>query len=197
MFETLLGILGSAAGGSLIGMVGTAIKGFQEYKDRQAQRQHDLEIRRLDQEDMRLEADLAIKQTEAEFAGKANLANIEGAIALDVAAAELQEKSYDNDKSTYSKQVMGKLSGFIGNLMRGLLVFVDVTRGLMRPGITVYLMVIESIICYQLYQLLLEFDVLPAEEAMKLFIVVVNSVVFLTATAVTWWFGSRPNQQRT
>ena len=196
MFETILGVLGSAAGGSFIGMIGTAIKGFQEYKDRQTERRHELEMRRLDQEDMRLEAELAIKQTEAEYAGKAHLATVEGAIALDIAAAELQGKSYDNDQATYSKGVVNTLTGYFGNLMRALLVFVDVARGLMRPGITVYLIVIESLICYQLYQLLLKFNAPPAEETMKLFIVVVNSVVFLTATAVTWWFGSRPNQQR-
>jgi hypothetical protein len=197
MFETILSVLGSAAGGSFIGMIGTAIKGFQEYKDRQAERRHELEMRRLDQSDMRLEAELAIKQTEVEFTGKAHLADIEGAVARDVAAAELQGKSYDNDKAEYSKGVLNKLSGIFGNMMRSLLVFVDVARGMMRPSITVYLIIIESLICYQLYQLLLKFNAPPAEETMKLFIVVVNSVVFLTATAVTWWFGSRPNQQRT
>ncbi len=194
MLETILGILGSAAGGGFIGLIGTAIKGFQEYKDRQAQRQHELDMRRIDQEDMRIEADLAIQQTEAEFAGKANLANIEGAIARDVAASELQATSYENDKATYSTGATGTLTGSISNLIRGLLVLVDVVRGMMRPGITIYLIVIESLICYQLYQLLLKFEVLPADEALKLFIVVVNSVVFLTSTAVTWWFGSRPNR---
>jgi hypothetical protein len=80
--------------------------------------------------------------------------------------------------------------------MRGLLVLVDVTRGMMRPGITIYLLVVESAICYYLYQLVLKFNLLPAEQALPLFITVVDSLVFLTATAVTWWFGSRPNQQR-
>lgn len=196
MLSTILGLFSSAAGGSLVGLIGTAIKGFQEYKDRQAQRLHNIEMRRLDQADMRLEADLAIKQTEAQFAGQATLKNIEAAIAQDVAAAQLQGKSYDNDKATYSTGAVAKLSGFIGNLMRGLLVLVDVTRGMMRPGITIYLLVVESAICYYLYQLVLQFNLLPAEQALPLFITVVDSLVFLTATAVTWWFGSRPNQQR-
>jgi hypothetical protein len=67
---------------------------------------------------------------------------------------------------------------------------------MMRPGITIYLLVVESAICYYLYQLVLKFNLLPAEQALPLFITVVDSLVFLTATAVTWWFGSRPNQQR-
>jgi len=195
MLETILGIFGSAAGGSLFGLIGTAIKGFQEYKDRQAQRTHDLEMRRLDQADMRLEADLAIKQTEADFAGQAALKNIEAAVARDVAADALQGKSYDNDKATYSQGAAAKLTGFIGNLMRGLLVLVDVARGLMRPGITVYLLVVESTICYYLYQLVIQFDLLPPEQALPLFITIVDTLSFLTATTVTWWFGSRPNQQ--
>lgn len=196
MLETILGILGSAAGGGFIGLIGTTLKGYQEYKDRQAQRQHEREMRVLDQEDMRLENELAIMQTEAEFSGKVALANIEGAIARDVAAAELQGKSYDNDNATYSKGVTAHLTGFFGVLMRAMLVMVDVARGLMRPGITVYLLVIESLICWMLYKLLLKFDMLQVEHALPLFNTVIYSIVFLTATAVTWWFGSRPNQQR-
>lgn len=196
MLSTILGFFGSAVGGSLVGLIGTAIKGFQEYKDRQAQRLHDIEMRRLDQADMRLEADLAIRQTEAQFAGQATLKNIEAAIAQDVSTARLHGKAYDNDKATYSPGAIAKLSGFLGNLMSGLLVLVDVTRGMMRPGITIYLLVVESIVCYYLYQLVLQFNLLPPEQALPLFITVVDSIVFLTATAVTWWFGSRPNRQR-
>ena len=87
-------------------------------------------------------------------------------------------------------------SGFIGNLVRGLLVLVDVARGMMRPGITMYLLIVESAICYYLYQLVIKFEVLTPEQALPLFISVIDTLSFLTATAVTWWFGSRPNQQR-
>lgn len=196
MLDTFLSIFGSAAGGGFLGLIGTAFKGWQEFKDRQAQREHEQKMRVLDQDEMRLENELAIKATEAEYNGKIDLKNIEQVISEDLNATELRRESYKHDQATYSKGALNKLSGFFGDLFLGLLVLVDVFRGIMRPGITTYLLIIESYIAWYLYQLVIKLDLMSSTQAVDLLTQVVMSIVFLTSTAITWWFGSRPNQQR-
>lgn len=166
MFE----LITSAVSGGLVGLIGTTIKQWQERKERESDRAHDLAMRKLDQEDMRLEAKLALEQTEAEFAGKERLA------------------SYDNDRATYIQGI--PKSGFI----QALLTLVDVIRGLMRPTITGYLLIIESIIMFKLYVMMDGVEGMTTSSVATLFGQIVQSIIFLTSTAITWWFGSRPNQ---
>jgi Flp pilus assembly protein TadB len=194
MLDTVLNIIGSAAGGSLIGLIGTFIKGRDERKERDAQRAHDLALRDLDREEMQLEAELAMKRTEAEIAGKLKTLDMEGQISRDIEASKLQAVSYESDQASYSKGATKMLRGFFGGLAAFMLVCVDVFRGVMRPGITSYLLVIESLIAWQLYLLLNSFTALDSAEALILFTTIINSIVFLTSTSVTWWFGSRPNR---
>ena len=196
MFETILGIFGSAAGGGLLGLIGTAFKGWQEIKDRQNERLHLERMREQDLAEIQLEHDLAIKQTETEFEGMATLKNIEREISHDISAAKNLSDSYKHDKATYSQIALKKLSGFYAGFAGFFLVLVDVLRGVMRPGITAYLLIIESYIAWYLYQLVLSLNLITGDNAMELLTQVVLSIVFLTSTSITWWFGSRPNQQR-
>ena len=194
MIETLFAVLSSAAGGGILGLAGTAFKTWQERKDRESQRDHDLKMRELDQADMRLEAELLLKQTATETQGQLALAQTEADAERDVAAAHLQAASYKQDKATYSK--VDKLSGWWGAFWQGMLALVDMVRGFMRPAITLYLLVICSVIAWELYDLVEAMETLLPTQAWPLFQQVVNAIIFLCTTSVTWWFGSRPNQQR-
>ncbi len=193
MFETLMTFVGSATGGVIFGTIGNAIKTWQETKDRENQRKHDLELRKLDREEMELESRLNIRETTNEYQAKANFAKTEGAIATDIADREVHKAALKNDKATYSAGVTKNLNGFFSGLVALMLVFVDMIRGLIRPTITVYLIILESVIAWHLYQLLEQMNALPVEYAGPVFVQVISSIVFLTATAVTFWFGSRPS----
>jgi hypothetical protein len=63
---------------------------------------------------------------------------------------------------------------------------------LMRPAITLYLLVATSYIGWRL----LKGTPIPYIDMKLLSKEVVTTVVYLTATSVTWWFGDRPPQQR-
>ena len=194
MFETLFDVLGSAAGGGLLGLIGTGFKSWQERKENDAQREHSLQLRKLDQEDMRLEAELALKQTEIAISGQVQIVDKEAQAAQDVAATQLQAVSYTQDKASYAR--IDHLKGWWGTFWQGLLAFVDVIRGVMRPGITLYLLALCSIMAWELYTLVNTAGLLNANQVWPLYQQLVNTMVFLTTTAVTWWFGSRPNQTR-
>lgn len=177
MIELIAGLLSSATGGGLFGILGSWLKGREEHRKLELQFQHEQEMRRLTQEELRLEAELAIQQTEAEYAGKRAVAETEADAAKDVAASELMAASYTHDRATYGGG------------------FVDAIRGAMRPLITTYLLIVVSIIAYKLFGIEGMFAGAP-EEARDLLTQVVNDVVFLAVTATTWWFGTRPNSQR-
>ena len=98
------------------------------------------------------------------------------------AGAEIRAASYHNDRATYwSKEA----TGWVGAIMA----LVDAFRGFMRPAITLYLLVITSSIAYYLHEIVTNAPVATAPE--QIYSQVIMSVLFLTETAVTWWFGSR------
>lgn len=197
MLETLLGLFTSAAGGGLIGLVGTALKQWQERKEREADRAHQIAMRQVDLAEMEKEAQLRLRQTETEIAGRREVANIEAQAARDVAAAATQQASFAHDKATYTGgAVMRLLRGFWGGLAAFMLVLVDVARGMIRPATTVYLLGALSLIAWQLHTLVQALGGLTPEMAWPLYTRVVDAIVFMGMTALTWWYGASPNRGR-
>jgi hypothetical protein len=74
--------------------------------------------------------------------------------------------------------------------------WVDALRGMMRPAITVYLMVVATILTLRIGALVGGLESLNPKALFALYQDVIQQIVFLTATAVTWWFGSRPSSRR-
>lgn len=196
MFSTLLAIFGSAGGGVISGILGTAFKDYMTARENEKKRIHDRAMRKIDQEDMRLDAELRLAQTEKEIDGKTAIANIEGEAAKDIADADLQGKSYEHDKATYSEGWQDSLKGAWGGIVGTLMALVDFFRGMMRPGIAIYLLVVETLLAKALLDVVKAADLLTGDVALELLRIIILSVVFLTATAVTWWYGSRPNRSR-
>ena len=167
----IIALLGSGGLGGILGIVGNIIKGRGELKARKMEFAQELSIRKLDMDEFRLEAELKNQQISLENDGHLALANVEADRARDVMDGELRKASYDADSANYGGG------------------FVDVIRGLMRPFITVYMMALMSYIGYQVYSV--TGSVEPVK-ALELYETIINSVVFLTTTCVTWYFGARP-----
>lgn len=176
MLDAVLNLFGGGVLGGLIGLAGAWLKAREERAKMELEQQHQKDMRQLDLQEMQAEADLKLRQTETEFAGKQAIAETEAEAAMDVAASQALTASYKHDKATYGIR------------------FVDAIRGLMRPVITIYLLGILSLIAWQLYgiEAIASID---AQTAWKLFSDVVRDATFLAVTAVTWWFGSRPNSR--
>lgn len=171
--------IGSAASGGLLGLFGNGIKLWADSKAEAAKRAFELAMRQADREEMQLEYDLQLKQTEATVAGQIAVANqqkqtTELQVEGDIQQSEmvLISNSYQHDRAQYGGG------------------FVDSIRGLMRPTLTLYFAVLMSFIAYQL--MVLTKGIVPEAEAYDLLKMVINACIFLTTTAVTWWFGSRP-----
>jgi len=172
--EALLSILTSTGAGGIIGVVGSWLTKREERKNIQLQLERDVKLAEIRKDEAKIEADhelaLADKQIER--------AQVEGSVAIDQAKIE----AFTDDLKEQSKNYGIKV--------------VDGIRGLMRPLITIYLLVIATLLTLKINQLVGGLDSLEMSELKGIYDNVINQMLFLTATAVTWWFGSRPSSQR-
>lgn len=166
MLAALTALLSSSGLGALVGLAGSYLTKNEERKAQKDRFAHDEKMAELATEEARFEAEAKLKIVEAE-----------GAIAADVAAYNAFEKSQDEVNKTYGGKV-------------------DQVRGLMRPAITAYLLALSTLASLQIYRLMGGFEALSESELTSIFSTVIDQILFLTTTAVTWWFGSRPSQSR-
>ena len=195
---TLLGtLLTSILSGGATGLLGVL---FQRYFDMKSKAQ-DLEMIKLNHshavELSRLEIERGIKMAEAKLAEVAE--DVRGRIAVAVeeregreavAASETQAASYAADRATFlTDTVLKTKHKWLTYAMGG----VDLIRGLTRPALTAYLVVIAHLMYMDLYILLAERgQALTGTEMQALVLQVITTMLYLATTAVVWWFGSRP-----
>lgn len=74
--------------------------------------------------------------------------------------------------------------------------WVDAIRGLMRPAITVYLLILATFVTWQVGKFTGGLEAIDQTVMSELYTDTIGQIFFLVTTAVTWWFGSRPAGQR-
>ncbi|WP_216825136.1 hypothetical protein [Agarilytica rhodophyticola] len=174
MVTELISLFTSTGAGGLIGMVGSWLTKREERKNLQLKYQHEVAMANIRKEEMQAEA-----AHELAMADKAmERAQVEG----DIAIGEAELTAFNT-----SLKQQGVSTG---------VKFVDALRGAMRPLITIYLLIIASYITYKINTLVGGFDSLEQGDLLNTYKDIIQQVLFLTATAVTWWFGSRPSTQR-
>jgi len=180
--------------GGLTGLLGNIVTGVMNYKTMKIKNEHEQKMVELETSAMKEEAKMQIAVTKAE---------IEGAVELADAQAYM-ESLRAGQKPMFSEKwidklfsVEGKFGRFfalpVGVLLAMAFGFVDWLRGFMRPAITVYLIGMTTVITYMAWNILQKFgmeSITPAE-AVVIFTQVIDIVIYLTVSCVTWWFGDR------
>ncbi len=169
MIEALLG----AAGGGVTGLIGTGIHAWLRYGEAKRAQAHALAMREMDLKEMEREAELAMRQVEAEATVRLHEAQQERLAAQDTADAQMRIASYQQDQARYGGGV------------------VDVIRGLMRPGITACLLSMSIAIGWALWRLMGGLESLPGDVLLEILQTLIDALIYLTTTAVVWWFGGR------
>jgi hypothetical protein len=174
MIDAIVGLFSSSGLGAIVGAVGSWLNKREERANLKLQFEHEQAMTELSIREVTLtqshELQLADKQIQR--------AQAEGDI-----AAELSELQ------TFGESVKS------GAKNTGIM-FVDAVRGLMRPLITVYLLIVSSYIAYQVSALVGGVESLSADELYDMYRDVISQLIFLTTVAVTWWFGTRPSGKR-
>lgn len=180
MFELLGTALSAILGGGATGLFGVSV-----------QRYFDLQKYKLDiaLEQQKFSHELALRKVDAEIMAQ------EWAARTQVASVEAEGRSDVADSQAFAAsftEPMRYAEGIKATRAQGwLLVLLDFFRGIVRPGLTIYLCVLTTLIYLHCRELLAVPDLLAPTEAIDLLRLVINTVLYLTTTAVLWWFGTR------
>lgn len=192
----IVSTLTSVFGGGATGLLGVL---FQRYFDLKA-KQQDVELVKLNnlhaQELARIEADKenrlaqsAQKVAEEEAQSRLQLAEVDAQSKADEAAARSYMLSVESDRATYLDPKSQARSKFA----RLAMTTVDAVRGLIRPVLTIYLVVIASMMFCWAKELAAQNGCpVNCDKSMELVTNIVNTLLYLTSTCVVWWFGVRP-----
>lgn len=174
--------LASLFGGGLTGLIGSVVSRIFDYKTKKLEIEqarerfaHEVAMRRVDAEIL-----------QAEYAGRTKVAEVEASGREAVADAQAFAASF-NEPVRYSADVAPTAG------QGWLLVLLDVLRGLVRPGLTIYLCVITTMVYLQA-RWLLGAGISP-DAAQATLDRIIETVLYLTSACTLWWFGSRVKSQ--
>ena len=185
VIETVLGIA--------TGLIGNIITAFTNYKTQKMKNEHDVQMADLNIKKLIAQTNASIKIAQAKITGEVELAD---------------SKAYDTSQQVGNKSLLGdgwieKLLAYDNKYLSWLtticavllatgLGFVDFLKGLIRPGLTLYLTGITTWITWKAYEILQATgNMLTSSQAFALYSDVTNIVVYLTVSCITWWFGDR------
>lgn len=187
MLEILGGIVSSVFAGGATGIIGVIAQRWADYKNRQL----DLQL-----EQMRIDGDLAKRKLDAEimaqeWAGRTKVAEVEAEGRSDVASSEAFAASFKMEPARYFEGPRPK--GIIGAVIALSQAMLDVVRGFVRPGLTVYLCVITTMIYLNALAIMALKTITP-DQAFEMVKMINATILYLTTTCVLWWFGTRNKQ---
>ena len=158
MLDLVLGVLSGGA----TGLIGTVISGGMKFFENKQKHAHELAVMELEMQQMDKEAEIAKDIKELDMEGKDR-----------TAAWAALEASY---KESTARMSSGDHPA---------LVWVDVIRGLMRPAITLGLLLMIGIIYFT------KASELAGPDGTPMTVFIIQTVLYVGTTAVLWWFGTR------
>lgn len=170
-----LSFLTSSTAGGIIGVIGSWLTKREERKNSQLKLDYEIKMAEIRREEAKAEAEHELAMADKQM----ERAQVEGNIAIGEAELNAFQEGLREQSKTYGIKI------------------VDSIRGLMRPVITLYLLIIATLLMVKIHELVGGMEnAFSPEELIKTYKAVIDQLLFLTATAVTWWFGSRPSSQR-
>lgn len=182
MLDFLGGLFTSVVGGGVTGILGVVVQRVADYKNKQLDMQiakekyaHETNMRKVDAEIMA-----------QEWAGRTRVAEVEAEAKVDAADASAFQASFAEPTRATAPIKVTRGQAWV-------VVILDVIRGIVRPGLTVYLCVLTTLVYMQATALIGVDGIaaLTSEQVLQLILKVVGTVLYLTTTCVLWWFGTR------
>lgn len=189
----LLTLLSGVLSGGATGLLGVLLQRFFDLQNKKLDievvklnHQNALALADKETERARLRADADVQQAQEDREARETEADSRSLVA-----------SYQHDRAAYLDQGAQKRKGFVGGLVVCLMAAVDFARGMLRPGLTVYLTVIVTIMFHQMLALLEGIGhVWSSEQLVPIVTNIVATILYCFTTCVVWWFGSRAKTGR-
>jgi len=174
----------SAILGGVTGVVGSVAKGYTDLKKAKIEAETAAAKAVHDQVMLKEEN----RMMELELKSHELIVSTEAKAKTDMAAEESFRTGLALEDKRYSEGMRAK--GF----WRGAMFALDFIRGVVRPGLTLYLCVMTTVIAVWAYRVAGDIGLTQAQAAAMLS-VVVETVLYLTTACVTFWFGTRNKQK--
>lgn len=174
MLEFIAVLFGSTGFGTIIGLLGSAFTRWDERQKKKIEHAHDFEMAKLNIEELKLEQshELLIADKELERA------EVESELVIN-------KGELDAFKS----------SVIVGSNKSGSSI-IDGFNSLMRPLITLFFLWVTTWLTMKVHTLVGGLDSLNDTELVTLYMKIIATILFLTSTSVTWWFGARPTKEK-
>jgi hypothetical protein len=178
--------------GGVTGLIGNIITAWSNFKTQKLKNEHDEAMYSFKIQELGAKTDAAIKITEAKISGAVELADSE---AYKASQTEGNKQSFSDSWIDKLFSVEGWLSYIatpVAVLLAMLLGSVDVLKGIMRPGLTLYLTAVTTWLTWTAYGILQQVGAnMTSQQALDIYNQVTSIVIYLTVSCVTWWFGDR------
>jgi hypothetical protein len=179
--------------GGLTGLIGNAVTSWTQYKTKSMEFTHKENMVKLETMAMLEEAKAQISITKARIEGEVELAEV-GAYKESIEAGKEKffgEKWVDImlDSTGWASYILKPAAMVIAMAFA----ILDLVRGMMRPLLTIYLTGLTSYITWLAWKILEAKGIssLSVTNAVDLYTDVISTVIYLTVSAITWWFGDR------
>ncbi len=187
-FDVASTVISGVLSGGATGLIGIALQTWGDIK----RRQHDLEVLKqqhantVELTKIESERDLRTATLNAESAEV--LAQIQANSKAEEMASADYNSSVKNDTATYLSPTAQK-KWYIVLMMAT----VDFFRGIIRPGITIYCMVLLTMLLMWVHDMWVRAQLpLTPDDSKKLTMEIIGTTTYLVVTTTVWWFGRRP-----
>ncbi len=180
--------------GGITGILGNCLTSWFKFKNIKLELTHKEKMVDLETKAMIEEAKAQIQVTQARIEGEVELADAEAfQTSQKVGSQKLfHEKWIDMLMEAGKAKYYGWILQLIGGMIAAAFAFVDLMNTAMRPTLTAYLMGCSTYITYMAWKIMQTNGLdITADQAVALFGQVTSTMIYLTVSAVTWWFGDR------
>jgi hypothetical protein len=191
MIELLGTVMTSVLGGGATGLLGVLLQRFFDMR----QRHVDLEV-------MRLQLAAARETRLMELEAQERMADKAAAAQALQAQIDAQAREVDADAQAYAASIGADRATYLVPEAQGrhwlaaaAMGFVDFVRGLTRPAITAYSLVLLTLVFIWVQGLYRSAGLtMTGAQVHELASQAVGTVFYLAVTTTVWWFGVRPGQ---
>lgn len=174
----LLSGVASILGGGITGVIGSVAQRIFEYKTKKLEIELQKEKFANEQALRKLDAEIMSQ----EWAARAKVAQVEGEANIETEDAKAFASALTSEPKLYHE-------GTLTSAQNWLMVVLDFARGIIRPGLTIYLCALTTLIYIQARAVMGHF--IDPTQAYNLVDGIVQTVLYLTSTCVLFWFGTR------
>lgn len=180
-----LGLVTSAFGGGLTGLIGGAVTKVFEYKTKKLEIEankekyaHEVNMKKADAEIMA-----------QEWAARTKVADIEATAKVEVEDSKAFAASMESENKNYL-DYLDKLN----TTQDWFFVVLEFVRGAIRPALTSYLCVLTTMLYLKASKLVP--SVIAPDAALGMVNNIINTILYLTTTCILWWFGTRNSERK-